>query len=66
MKFAGAVLRNVGKALFCLILSWALIVMTLGRVLLYFQISFPLGLLVLPAAVGMFMLFTRIEKDAAR
>jgi hypothetical protein len=32
----------------------------------YFEISFPIGLLAIPAAIGMFMFFTEIEKKSAR
>jgi hypothetical protein len=54
----------VAKALFCLVLAWALILNTLSYVLLYFHLSLPVGLLAIPGAVALFMFFTKLEKPS--
>lgn len=58
--------RLVLKAVFCLILSWMLVLLTLGYVVHYLQISFPVGLFAIPVAIGMFALFSRIEQRSAK
>ena len=54
------------KVLFCLFLSWALILITLGYVLFYFDVSFPIGILAPPAAYFMFSFFSTLEKPHSK
>jgi hypothetical protein len=58
------ILKSVAKALFCLLLSWALLLITVGHILIYLGISLPIGIIAIPVAAAMFMLFTKIEKSS--
>ena len=60
----GVVFRGTLKAIFCVILSWILILITLDPVLRVLGIALPVGLLALPASVAMFIFFTKLEKGS--
>lgn len=53
----------LAKAVFCLLLSYCLIALTLGHILVHFQLSFPFAILAIPAAVAMFWFFTGLESN---
>jgi hypothetical protein len=63
MDKVGVVFRGTLKAIFCVVLSWILILITLDPVMRFLGVGVPVGLLALPASVAMFMFFTKLERD---
>ena len=64
MGRVGVVFRGTLKAIFCVLLSWILILITLDPVMRFLGMALPVGLLALPASIAMFMFFTKLEKDS--
>lgn len=51
----------VAKAIFCLLLSYCLTMLIFGHIMYYLNVSAPIGLIVIPGAIAMFLFFTKLE-----
>jgi hypothetical protein len=60
------VARIIAKAVFCLVISWLLTVLTPGYVEIYFQLPLPMGLLAIPGAFAMFSFLAKVEESSRK